>query len=259
MDKSLIHFRVSFPTNNQSSEIAQPRHCPFNFPSMTIASKCSTILNVFASTPSGRNNEIYASAFKICAQTFRVVSFITNQTFRLTRQILDRCLDRNLFVRTCPVKGHCQRNSFAVRHHHKLRTLATPCVIDFRAPFLATIKWPSIKHCAQWIRRRLSNSRIKLCQILSHTPCSSQSLNRLQHVLGLGYSLGKSFHLAPLLNTQKMPSKTSRFFFQGRPLLFNLGSKGSIFFHCFSLRYIARLIRVFPPMNRLSATTYRYL
>lgn len=236
MHKSLIHLIVGFPTNYQTSVVAQPRHRSFNFPSMSIAAKRSTILNFFTRTISWRYDQINSAAFKICSQAFRIVSFVADQTLGLTRQFSDRCLDRDLFVRTCSVKGHCQRNSFAVRHHHKLRTLATPCVVDFRAPFLATIKWPSIKHCAHWIRRRLSNSRMKLSQIFSQTPWSSQSLKRLQQVLGLGYCFGKSFHRAPLRNTQRIPSRTSRFFFQGRPLLFNLGNNGSIFSHCFSLK-----------------------
>ena len=256
MDKSLIHFIVGFPTHYQTAVVSKPRHRSFNFPSMPVAAKRSAILNFFARTISWRYDQINAAAFKICSQTLRVVSFIADQTLGLTRQFLDRCLDRDLFMGPCSVKGHCQRNSFAVRHHHKLRTLATPGIIDFRAPFLATIKWPSIKHWLHWMRRRLSNSLIKLSQIFSQTPRSSQSLKRLQQVLGLGYSLGKSFHRAPLRNIQKIPSSTSRFFFQGRPLLFNFGSRGSIFFHCFSLKYIARLIRVFPPMSLLSTTTY---
>ena len=236
MNKRLVHIRMNFPAIHQTPIVSKPGHCPFNFPAMTIATKRSTILNFFVRTSSWRYNQIDTAFFEICTQSLRVISFVANQTLRFSRQLLNSRLDRNLFVRSGTVKGHCQRNSFAVRHHHKLRTLATPCIINFRAPFLATIKWPSIKHCVQSIRRRFSNSRIKLSQIFSQTPCSSQSLRRLQQVLGLGYSLGKSFHRAPLRSTQRIPSSTSRFFFQGRPLLFSLGSNGSIFFHCFSLR-----------------------
>lgn len=242
MDKSLIHVRIYFPSNDKSPVVSQPRHRPFNFPPVPIAAKHAAILNFFIRTTSWWYDQINSPTFKICSQLFRIISFIPNQTLRFARKFLEGRSDRDLLMRSGSVKGDCQRNSFAVRHHHKLRTLAAPGNIDFRAPFLATIKWPSTKHCVHWMRLRLSSSRIKLNQIFSHTPCFSQSLRRLQQVLGLGYSLGKSFHRAPLRNTQRMPSSTTRLFFQGRPLLFSLGSNGSIFFHCFSLKYMARLI-----------------
>ena len=236
--------------------MTEPRNGSFNLPSVSVAAKATAILDFFKPKVSGRSNQFNAAFPEISSQTVRVIRFITHQTSGGSRQSSDRLTNQYLLVRSGRVKGHCQRNSFAVRHHHELRTLATPCNFDFRAPFLATTKWPSIKHCAHWIRLRLSNSRIKLSQIFSQMPWSSQSLRRLQQVLGLGYSLGKSFQRAPLLNTQRMPSKTTRLFFQGRPLLFNLGSNGSIFFHCFSLKYIARLIGFAPPMSFLSTTTY---
>jgi len=236
MNKSLIHFVILFPTNNKATIVAQPRHRTLNFPSMSITPKRASILHFSKSKISRWGNQFYALFLKVGSQSIRIIRFIAYQTFRFSRQAFKRCSNRYLFVRPRSVKGHCQRNSFAVRHHHKLRTLATPGEVNFRAPFLATTKWPSIKHCVHWIRRRLSNARIKLSQIFSQTPCSSQSLKRLQHVLGLGYCLGKSFQRAPLRNTQIIPSRTSRFFFQGRPLLFNFGSNGSILFHCFSLK-----------------------
>lgn len=236
--------------------MTKPGHSTFNFPPMSIPAKSSSILNFFTRAIARRYDQINSAIFKIRSQSLRIISFVTNQTLRLAQQALECCLNQHLLMRAGSVKGHCQRNSFAVRHHHELRTLAAPGNVNFRAPFLATMKWPSIKHWVHWIRLRLSNSRIKLCQIFSQTPWSSQSLNRLQQVLGLGYSLGKSFHRAPLRSTHKIPSRTSRFFFHGRPLLFNFGSNGSIFFHCFSLRYIARPIGLFPPMSLLSTTSY---
>ena len=259
MDKSLIHFSIHFPTKNQTPVMPDPGHCAFDFPSIFIAPKSAAILNWLFPTLSWRGNEFNTGASKFGTQKFGIVTFITNQTLGLPRQAFERCLNQRLLVRCGRVKGHCQRNSFAVRHHHELRTLATPSDFDFRAPFLAITKWPSIKHCAHWIRRRLSSSRIKLSQIFSQIPWSSQSLKRLQQVLGLGYCFGKSFQRAPLRSTHRMPSRTSRFFFQGRPLLLNFGSKGSIFSHCFWLKYIARLIGSGPPMSLLSSISYNDL
>jgi hypothetical protein len=149
--------------------------------------------------------------------------------------------------------GHSQRNTSAIRHNHELGALTPLGFPDFWAPFFAETNVPSIKHSLQSIWPRLSSLRIKVRHIFSQTPCSSHIFNRLQQVLGLGYFSGRSFHLAPVRRTQRIPSKTKRLFCQGRPLLFNFGSNGSISFHCFSVKYIARLIGLIPPMNLLSA------
>ena len=252
MDKSLIHSIVCFPSQSQSSISGDPGDRSLNLPPMLTAAETASILNFRGSKVTRRSNQFDATTSKIRSQGIGIIGFITNQTVRFSGQPFQSFLNQYLLVRSGRVKGHCQRNSLAVCHHHELRTLSTPCKFDLRAPFFATTKWPSIKHCAHWIFRFLSSSRMKLSQIFSQTPCSSQSLRRLQQVLGLGYSLGKSFHRAPLRKTQRIPSKTNRLFLQGRPLLFSLGSNGSIFFHCFSLKYIARLIGL-PPMNPLSA------
>jgi len=60
----------------------------------------------------------------------------------------------------------------------------------------------------------------------SHVPSSSQRFNRRQHVAGLGYSLGRSHHRAPVFSTQRMPSITARLPIQGRPPRRLRGSRG---------------------------------
>jgi hypothetical protein len=153
------------------------------------------------------------------------------------------------------VKGHSQRNTLAVRQNHELRALAPLGFADFRPPFLAGMKLPSMKHSAHWIWLFLSNSWMKARQTLSQRPVSSHIRRRLQHVLGLGYFSGKSFHRAPVRKIQRMPSNTRRLSFQGLPLLFNLGSRGSIFRHCQSLKYTARLIGA-PPISHCIKKRY---
>lgn len=236
MHKGLIHFRVSFPTYDQSSVMSDPRHRALNLPAVLVAPEAPAVLDPANSKVPLWSNQLDPLLLELSSQVIRIIGFIPDQTLRLTPQTFKRCPNQRLLMRTGRVKGHCQRNSFAVCHHHKLRTLTTPCDFGFWAPFFAATKWPSIKHWTHPILRRLSSSRMKLCQSFSQIPWSSQSLKRLQQVLGLGYSLGKSFQRAPLLKTQRIPSSTARLFFQGRPLLFNLGSRGSIFRHCFSLK-----------------------
>jgi hypothetical protein len=79
-----------------------------------------------------------------------------------------------------------------------------------------------------------SNSERNARQILSHSCCCSQSRKRRQQVLALGYSFGRSRQRAPVLSTQRMPSKTRRLSLQGRPRLLSLGKSGSIRCHCSS-------------------------
>jgi len=121
------------------------------------------------------------------------------------------------FVRGCRTKVLSQRKTLAVDHHHPLRALTPLGFSDSSAPFLAGAKLPSRKdslHCSCF--RWLSSAR-NARQILSHTPCSSQSRSRRQQVTCEGNSSGKSCKRAPLRRIHKMPSSTLRSEARGRP------------------------------------------
>src|SRR6266581_1844149 len=86
-------------------------------------------------------------------------------------------------------------------------------------------------HCSCF--RSLSSAR-NARQILSQTPCSSQSRSLRQQVAGEGNSSGKSCQRAPLRRIHKMPSSTLRSEARGRPPRRHepgRGSKGRIFSH----------------------------
>lgn len=256
MEKSLIHFVVMFPTGNQSAIIAQPGNSPFDLPAAFVTPKGSSVLDRMTAVLSMRSHKFNASMFEFLPKLIRVIGFISNQMLRLFAQLINGFINECYLMWTGRGKGHCQRNTLAISHHHELRPLAPLGFTDFWAPFFADTKLPSIKHSAQLIWPFLSSSWIKVCQSFSQIPCSSHLFKRLQQVLGLGYFSGKSFHLAPVRRIHRMPSTTKRLLFQGRPLLFNFGSNSSIFFHCFSVKYIARLIGLVPPMSLLSAISY---
>jgi hypothetical protein len=95
-----------------------------------------------------------------------------------------------------------------------------------RSPFFSGAKLPSRKLSLQSNLPRRSSSERKARQILSHTPRCSHCRSLRQHVLALGYSLGKSRHRAPVLSTHRMPSSTRR--------LRSLGKSGSSLAHCSS-------------------------
>lgn len=99
-------------------------------------------------------------------------------------------------------------------------------------------------------RPRASNSARKLRHMSSQTSSSYHRWSRLQQVAGLGYSAGRSRQRAPVLRTQRIPSKTSRLLAQGRPPLGperSSGRRGSIFDHCRSVKRTLRPRTQKPP------------
>ena len=131
-----------------------------------------------------------------------------------------------------------QRNTLAIDHQHPLCTVAPLGLSDPGAPFFAEAKLPSINASLQSRCPFRFNSPKNVRQIVGQTPRCSQSCKRRQHVAGEGYSTGRSCHLAPLRAIHRIPSSTRRLSAQGRPprrLLGNRGSKGAIFFRCFSV------------------------
>lgn len=253
MEKSLIHSVVMLPAHDKASVISKPGIGAFNLPSALVTPESSSILEFYSFVLSWRSNKLNASTFKILAKLIRVISFISNQVLWFFAKLINRFFNQRYLMWTGRGNGHSQRNTSAIGHNHELGALAPLGFSDFGAPFFAETNVPSIKHSLQSIWPFLSSLRIKVRHIFSQTPCSSHNFKRLQHVLGLGYFSGRSFHLAPVRRTQRMPSKTNRLFFQGRPPLFNFGSNGSMAFHCLSVKYVARLIGLPPPMNLLSA------
>jgi len=156
------------------------------------------------------------------------------------------------FVRGCRTKVLSQRKTLAVDHHHPLRALAPLGFSDSSAPFLAGAKLPSRKdslHCS--CCRSLSSAR-NARQILSQTPCSSQSRSLRQQVAGEGNSSGKSCQRAPLRRIHKIPSSTLRSEARGRPPRRHEcgpGSKGRIFSHWASVN--SRPYRAISPPSAL--------
>jgi hypothetical protein len=134
----------------------------------------------------------------------------------------------------CRGKGASDRNTLAVDHHHPLCSFAPFGRANKGPPFFAGAKLPSMKASCQSSAPFSSSMDRNFRQTSSQTPCSSQSLNRRQQVDGLGYQSGRSCHRAPVLSTQRIPSRTMRLSAGGRPpfgFCFGAGSSGSSSFH----------------------------
>jgi hypothetical protein len=133
---------------------------------------------------------------------------------------------------------YSQRNTLAVDHHHPLRTLAPLGFSDVRAPFFADANEPSMNTCSHFSRPRASSWPRKARHMRNHVPSSSHCRSRRQHVDPLGYPSGRSRQRAPVFNTQRMPSMTSRLLTRGRPPFGERrgrGRCGSILAHCASV------------------------
>jgi hypothetical protein len=136
-----------------------------------------------------------------------------------------------------------ERNTLAIDQYHALCSLSPLGLPDCRAPFFAGKKLASTKTSSQSRMPSWSSSERKARHISLRMSSSYHSLNRRQHVDGCGYRSGRSFHLAPVFRTQRIPSNTNRSSALGRPPFLPpdcFGISGSIFRHCSSVKYTTR-------------------
>jgi len=248
-------------SNYQSPVIADPGYGTLYFPSASIPSQFSAILSLrLFSIRSMGANKINPPLFQPFTQWVRICCLVVNQTCNLlsrmsstntwNRNGIKRRFNQFHFRRGCRVQVVPQRNSFAACHHHPLCTLSTFGFSDAEPPFLAGEKLPSANVSAQSSWPLSSSSAKKARHAVSHTPSSSHSTSRRQHVDAEGYDSGRSFQRAPLRNTHNKPSKTRRLSIGGRPpfldRLFGFGKYFDIFSHWASVSsdFFLRICRV---------------
>src|SRR6266478_6535801 len=246
MKKCGVNHERAVITDNQVAEVAEPGEGALDFPAPAVAPQRSSVLgHRFASIPAMRRDQFDPALSQPHSQRVTVVTTIGDQAERFLPRPpgmgsaayadrRERRFREPRFVRGCRTKVLSQRKTLAVDHHHPLRALAPLGFSDSSAPFLAGAKLPSRKdslHCSCF--RSLSSAR-NARQILSQTPCSSQSRSLRQHVAGEGNSSGKSCQRAPLRRIHKRPSSTLRSEARGRPPRRRergRGSKGRTFSH----------------------------
>lgn len=249
MKERSVDINVPFPANDEPAEVVEPGERSFNLPASAVASQRPAVL--CGGTPAAlamRADQLDPSPSQPLAMRIRVIGPVRGQSFRLAlsttlvMRLHARFIQGGLQQRHLRRRGRCQteadRNSPAVRHHHALCALAAFGFSDTIAPFFAGKKLASTNASSQSSQPAWSRSARKVRQISTHTPCSSQSRRRRQHVLGDGYRSGRSCHLAPLRRIQRMPSTTRRLSIRLRPPLGDCtgcGSSGSIRAHCWSV------------------------
>jgi hypothetical protein len=217
--------------DQQPPPVSKPCEEPFDLPAFAVSPELAAILlGLLLSTSPMRADQLSANHPENLAQPIGVIRLVSDQTARPAAQPLagveDRFRSKPHFRGRRTLQGASHRKTLAVRHHHPLCSLAAFRFSDAEPPFFAGAKLPSMKHSSQskvcCSSRVWMNSR----QSASHTPSSSQSLKRLQQVEALGRCSGKSLHRAPVLSTQRMPSRTSLSVQRGRPNGLRGGSSG---------------------------------
>jgi hypothetical protein len=230
----------------QPSVISYPRNCSFHFPSPFISSQGPSILCfLFSSIRAMWSYKLYPTLFQPLPQIIRICRLIINQSFHAFARATSFLARHGHFIqglfyqrdfrRGRRVHVVPQRNSFAVCHHHPLRTLSAFGLSDAEPPFLAGAKLPSAKVSAHFSWPRSSSSARNALHARSHASRSSHSCSLRQQVDGDGYHGGKSFQRAPLRNTHNIPSKQRRFETRLRPFrstVSGFSRNGAIFAHC---------------------------
>jgi hypothetical protein len=244
----------------ESSELTEPRVGPLDDPAALVAAQFPPVFVApLLVVLSIRGNQLDASFLQSLAQRVRIVGAIGDHPFRLLPRaafgsrdadFFERGFRKRSFSRRGTFKPNSQRKTLTVDQYHPLRSLAALGFTDCRAPFLAGAKLPSRKVSSHRSNPSPSNAPSNVRQASSQTSCSSHCFKRRQQVAGEGYLSGRNRHAAPVHNTQRMPSKQSRFDAQGRPRLsrrrLGSGNSGSIRDHCASVNSSNRRVLTLP-------------
>ena len=244
----------------ESSELSEPRVGSLNDPAALVSAQFAPVFvaALLVVLPVW-GDQFDASLLQSLAQWVRVIGAVGDHPFRFLPRpafgsgdadFVERGFRKRSFSRRGTFKPNSQWKTLTVDQYHPLRSLAALGFTDRGAPFLAGAKLPSIKASSHRSNPSPSNAPSKVRQASSQTSCSSHCFKRRQQVAGDGYLSGRKRHAAPVHNTQRMPSRQSRFDAQGRPRLsrrrLGSGNSGSIRDHCASVNSSNRLMRTLP-------------
>ncbi len=260
MKEALVKRQETILPDEKAAEVAQVSEGALNLPALAVATQDAAIVarSGTAAAPV-RTNQDDPPLQQTPAQRVAIVSAVGNDAQRTRKRATapgpwhgdarQGAFGQSYFRGTGGGKLASQRNTFAVCHHHPLRTLAAFGFTHAEPPFLAGAKLPSKNTSLQLSLPWASSCPSRPRQIFNQTSRSSHSCKRLQQVLAEGYSLGKSRQRAPLRKTHRIPSKTSRSSADGRPRGRRRGALGKsalILFHCLSLSKDVSRIPSFP-------------
>jgi hypothetical protein len=241
-------------SNQESPEVTEPRMGPLDDPAALVAAEFpSVFVTPVLVVLSIWSDPFDASLLQSLAPRVRVVGAIGDHPFRLLPRaafgpgdadFLERGFRKRSFSRRGTFQPNSQRKTLTVDPYHPLRSLAPLGFTDCSAPFLAGAKLPSRNASSHRSSPSPSKAPSNIRQASRQTSCSSHCFKRRQQVAGEGYSSGRNRQGAPVHNTQRMPSRHSRFDAQGRPRLsrrrLGSGNSGSRSDHCASVNHSNR-------------------
>jgi hypothetical protein len=244
----------------QAPELSEPCVSSFDDPAALVTTQLASIFvtPLLVVLPVG-GDQFDPSLLQPFPQWIRVVGPVRDYSLRLLPRpafgsgdadLGERGFRKRNFSRRGTFKPNSQRKTLTVDQYHPLRPLAALGFADCSAPFLAGAKLPSRKALSHRSKPSPSKAPSNVRQASSQTSCSSHRFKRRQQVAGEGYLSGRNRQAAPVHNTQRMPSRQSRFEAQGRPRLsrrrLGAGNSGSIRDHCASVNSSKRRLLTLP-------------
>ncbi len=229
-----------FIPNHNSPEVLKPGKKALHFPSAPVRSEPPSILGFrFLAPISVRGNHLNLAFIKqSLIKAIAVISLVTDKFIGsiLGKAAVNCFFNQFHFMWRSAFNVSGDRKTRSVCDCHDLGAFAAFCLADSKTPFFAGAKLPSIKASRISIWPRSCRSATSSCAMRLKTPKPTHCWNHLWHVWYGGYRWGRSFHGAPVLRIHKMPLKTARRSWVGRPLgsLGGVNSLiiGSIRFHC---------------------------
>jgi hypothetical protein len=261
-------------SHNDASVVRNPGEGSFDYISSPVAIPESIVLSIHVPVVlSVRNQKADSPLFQAASSRIAIVGLVGDHPFGSCpgssgSSFGDSDLSKSLIKeRDLSRRGRVgmasERNTQAIDQYQALRSLSPLGFPDSRAPFLAGKKLPSTNTSSHSRMPSWSSSERKARHMSLSTSSSYHCLRRLQQVEGWGYWSGRSFHLAPVLRIQRIPSKQARSSAGGRPPLglrgFG-GISGLIFSHCSSVNIGSRTLIGAPPKSvlREKYASYKY-
>jgi hypothetical protein len=232
---------MALVANNKATIVEEPANRAFDLPPALISAKRSPVLSrrSLAAPPVG-TDQFDAPLGQSLSQGITVGGSVVDQPLGALAQnaILQERFNQLHFCRTGAGDVDAQWGTAAVDEEHDLCPFAAFGLAHAKAPFLAGAKVPSAIASSQRSDFNPSSRCRSRDQACWKIPDSVQSFNRRQQVAGDGKCVGKSFQRAPLINTQRIPSRQGRGGIGGRPpacVISHTGKRSSIRCHCSSL------------------------
>jgi hypothetical protein len=244
---------MALPTHDGAAEVVEPGKDPFDLPTPAISPQRTAVLCWRPDAVGAMwGDQFDALLSESAIKRIAVVGKIPDKSLGSSHSdgLSEGIFDKGDFMWRSRSRVDGEWKTRSICNHHELRTFAPLGFSDFRAPFLATLKDPSMKHSDRSMPPRSSKSLASASMTERSTPSPTHRWNRRWQVWYGGKRSGRSDQGAPVRSTQRMPFMTWRLSFHGRPRPSarrgSTGINGSSTTHCSSVNSSALLIPCAP-------------